>query len=144
VERLIREIRAAKKRGVNVDEVFVDYEGRLKKLDTLLMGVRWAIVFTFLNPILLYSLKAIFVLIDRPLELPEKEMFKFFVWNASAMVAYGFGSGITALVHAARKKSYEKFTSIAMDLASDLVSDDQSSTSGRSKAQESDCDSQSD
>ncbi|MBX9937665.1 MAG: hypothetical protein K2Y32_00345 [Candidatus Obscuribacterales bacterium] len=142
MERLIREIKAAKKRGVNVDEVFVDNEGRLKRLDTLLMGVRWSIVFTFVYPVLLYGMKFLAAVLHVPFDLPEKEILNFTTWSASSMIAFGFGSGVMTLVRAMRKKAYEELSHLAVELISDRDADNQSSTSGRSKAQDAECDSQ--
>lgn len=136
MERLIREIKAAKRRGVKVDEVFVDNESRLKRLDTLLMGVRWAIRFTFINPLLLYGMKFLAAVLHVPFELPEKEILNFTVWSASSMVAFGFGSGVMTLVRAMRKKAYEELSHLSVEFIADRDADSQSGTGGRAKAED--------
>lgn len=109
MERLIREIKAAKRRGINVDEVFVDYEGRLKKLDAQLFGLRCAICFTFISPLVLYGMKIYCLANKIEIELPEQAINNFCLANAGTMIAYGFGSGLHRVIkELRRRKLYEE------------------------------------
>lgn len=108
MERLIREIRLAKKRGVKVDEVFVDEESKIKKLQVQLFGLKASIVFTFVSPIVLYGLKLFCVAADLKMDLPEQAIVNFCLVNAGSMVAFGFGSGVHAWIKEIRRGQGEE------------------------------------
>lgn len=108
MERLIREIRLAKKRGVKVDEVFVDEESRLKKLEVQLFGLKCSIVFTFLSPLVLYGVKLFCAVTDLKMDLPETAIMNFCLVNAGSMVAFGFGSSVHAWIKEIRRGKDEE------------------------------------
>lgn len=53
MEKFIRELRAAKNRGVDVSKVFVEDEEKLELLHVRAFGLRLAIVWTFFAPVAL-------------------------------------------------------------------------------------------
>ncbi len=57
MEKFIRELRAAKKRGVNVDDVFASEQERLMLYRIKMFGVGFSIVWSLSAPILVILLK---------------------------------------------------------------------------------------
>lgn len=130
MERLIREIRLAKQRGVKVDEVFVDEESKIKKLEVQLFGLKCSIVFTVISPLVLYGIKLYCVTHDLKMDLPETAIMNFCLVNAGSMVAFGFGSSVHAWIKELRRKQEDEESNIVF-VDCDPSSDDAAGGAGR-------------
>lgn len=90
MEQFKRDLDAARKRGVDVDEFVVDSELRLEKFKVQAFGMKVAIVFSFLAPLLIYAL--LYTAAERKVAIDLHEEYALYVClgNLVSIIAFGF------------------------------------------------------
>lgn len=90
MEQFKRELDAARKRGVDVDSLVIDEELRLERFTVQAFGMRVAIVFSFLAPMIIYAL--IYTAAERKLTMDLHEEYALYVClgNLVSIIAFGF------------------------------------------------------
>lgn len=90
MEQFRRELDAARKRGVDVDSVVIDEELRLERFKVQAFGMRVAIVFSFLAPLIIYAL--IYTAAERKVIIDLHEEYALYVClgNLVSIIAFGF------------------------------------------------------
>lgn len=87
---LVLAIKEAVLAGLDVDNFFIDHEGKLKTLDTQLSCLRLAVFFAFFDPIALYGIKLYCAINRIPLELPEAVILWVATLTMISIVGFGF------------------------------------------------------
>jgi hypothetical protein len=90
MERFKRELDAAIKRGVDVDQLVVDAELRIEKFKVQAFGMRVAIVFSFLAPLVIYGLLYLSALYKLDIDLHEEYALYVCLGNLVSIIAFGF------------------------------------------------------
>lgn len=90
MEQFKRELDAARKRGVDVDSIVIDDELRLERFKVQAFGMRVAIVFSFLAPLIIYAL--IYTAAERKVIIDLHEEYALYVClgNLVSIIAFGF------------------------------------------------------
>lgn len=90
MEQFKRELDAARKRGVDVDSIVIDEELRLERFKVQAFGMRVAIVFSFLAPMIIYAL--IYTAAERKVIIDLHEEYALYVClgNLVSIIAFGF------------------------------------------------------
>lgn len=90
MEQFKRELDAARKRGVDVDKLVIDEELRLERFKVQAFGMRVAIVFSFLAPLIIYAL--IYTAAERKVIIDLHEEYALYVClgNLVSIIAFGF------------------------------------------------------
>lgn len=95
MEQFKRELDAARKRGVDVDSIVIDEELRLERFKVQAFGMRVAIVFSFLAPLIIYAL--IYTAAERKVIIDLHEEYALYEYalyvclgNLVSIIAFGF------------------------------------------------------
>lgn len=90
MDKFKREVQEAIKRGVDVDAVCIDEELKLEKFRVQAFGMRCAIVFSFLAPLVIYGLLYFAALYKLDMNLHEEYALYVCLGNLVSIIAFGF------------------------------------------------------
>ncbi len=92
MDRFKRELDEAIKRGVPVDEIVIviDEEVKLEKFKVQAFGMRCAIVFSFIAPLVIYIVLVVAAIYKLDVELHEEYALYVCLGNLVSIIAFGF------------------------------------------------------
>jgi hypothetical protein len=90
MEKFIRELRAAKNRGVNVSKIFVEDEERLALMHTKTFGLRLAILWVFFAPVALVAFEAFCIERGLQVSVPHDLVYWTCGMGFVSILAFGF------------------------------------------------------